>query len=698
MRYRLEVKGALWILGLICLFLNPNELNAQEWRIYAAYSDHTKAVKVGSKIFTVSDGGLFSYDKEDEDVRIYNKVSPLTGGYIFDIAPYGNNLIILYNDGDIDILSQSLDVYNMPELKEKNLSDKTLNELRVFQNEAVISTNSGLVIINLRNRTFSELYDLGEAVKSCIIKSNAIYAKTATSVFKGDKSKNLQDLVNWEKLTLTQAKQYVDFDAVQKEETQTNETNLKTVEKINPEGPRRNYFYKMNFVPGNTGQSNRLLVAGGCFNYPSLNREGTIMMYEDGKWTYFDEDGPKSCFKDHPEWYRNVTDVVQDPDDPTHHFASLASTGLFEFKDGKLKCHYTYQKDSPLMSILPNDPYSSLLVRVTGLAYDDNKNLWMLNNECDTIVRVKGDDGKWYAYYYPQIKGFQTFDQIHFDERGWAWINCRRTTAAGNKAGVLVLKPKTSISQTPTAVFLRTLVNQDGKSYTDKLSELYCITEDVNGEMWVGTNQGPFVIKDPANIASNTSFYQVKVPRNDGTDLADYLLNEVAIKCIAVDGANRKWFGTVNNGVYLTSADGTEILQHFTKDNSPLLSDDIYTIAIDGRTGEVFIGTGEGLCSYMSDAVDPVEKFDKDLVKVYPNPVKPDYSGDIKITGLMNESHVKIVSANGRLVNKGVSIGGAYTWNGRLDNGKQAMSGIYYILATDPSGEESVAGKFLIVR
>ena len=175
-------------------------------------------------------------------------------------------------------------------------------------------------------------------------------------------------------------------------------------------------------------------------------------------------------------------------------------------------------------------------------------------------------------------------------------------------------------------------------------------------------------------------------------------LNEVAIKCIAIDGGNRKWFGTVSNGVYLTNADGTEIIHHFTKDNSPLISDEIYTIAIDGRTGEVLIGTSDGLCSYMGDATDPVGKFDEDLVKVYPNPIRPEYSGDIKITGLMNDSHVKIVSANGRLVNKGTSIGGSYIWNGRLDNGKAAMPGIYYILATDISGDESVAGKFLIVR
>ena len=677
----------------MCL-LTLNSSDAQNWKIYAAYTNHSKAVKVGSVVYTISDGGLFSYDTEDEYVETYDKSSCLSNNGINNIASYGKNIVILYDDGDIDILNMSGTVYNMPELKEKALADKTFNELRIFEGDATIATNSGLVIVNLKNRTFSELYDLGEAVKSCIIKNNTIYAQTKTSVFIGNKSKNLKDTANWEKVSLSAAKQYVDFDALSKEESELNKTNLKIVENIHPDGPLRNYFYKMHFE-----DDGKLLVAGGCFNYPVLNKEGTIMVLEYGKWRSFDENGPKASV-DNPAWYMNVTDVVQDPDNPNHHFAGLASTGLFEFMNDSLVKHYTYKKNSPLMTILPNDKNYSRYVRVTGLAFDSQKNLWMLNNECDTIVRIRKNDGTWRAYYYPQIAGYQTFDQVMFDQRGWAWINSRRTTAAGNHAGILVINTNGTIDKTSDdkSVFVKTLVNQDGKSYTDKLSELYCITEDLNGEMWVGTNVGPFKITNPENIFSNSTYYQVKVPRNDGTDLADYLLNEVAVKCITIDGANRKWFGTVNNGVYLTSADGTEIIHHFTKENSPLLSDEIYTIAIDGKTGEVFIGTGVGLCSYMSDAIDPVEKFDEELVKVYPNPVKPDYSGDIKITGFMNNSFVKIVSANGRLVNKGTSVGGAYTWNGRLSNGKEAMSGIYYILATDESGEESVAGKFLIVR
>ena len=227
------------------------------------------------------------------------------------------------------------------------------------------------------------------------------------------------------------------------------------------------------------------------------------------------------------------------------------------------------------------------------------------------------------------------------------------------------------------------------------------ITFDINGAVWLGYDKGLYMSANPASLiegGENTVLTQVKVPRNDGTNLADYLLNDVPVKCITIDGGNRKWIGTSGLGAYLVSADGLETIQHFTSDNSPLINDYIYDIKINGITGEVFFATDAGLCSFIGDATDPVEKFDKDLVKVYPNPVRPEYHGNIAIRGLMNNSDVKIVSASGKLVNQGISVGGEYKWDGHLRGGKECASGIYYILATDEEGNNGVVGKFLVVR
>ena len=217
--------------------------------------------------------------------------------------------------------------------------------------------------------------------------------------------------------------------------------------------------------------------------------------------------------------------------------------------------------------------------------------------------------------------------------------------------------------------------------------------------MWFGNGAGLFMTATPANVFdANFTLTQIKVPRNDGSNLADYLLNGVQVKCITIDGGNRKWIGTSGNGVYLISADGMEQLEHFTTDNSPLISDGIYDIAIDGKTGEVFIATDAGLVSFHGDATDPAASLDENNVKVYPNPVRPEYNGNITITGLAYNTNVKIVNASGRLVNEGTSVGGEYHWNGCLASGQRCASGIYYVLAADEGGNNGVAAKFLMVK
>jgi hypothetical protein len=198
--------------------------------------------------------------------------------------------------------------------------------------------------------------------------------------------------------------------------------------------------------------------------------------------------------------------------------------------------------------------------------------------------------------------------------------------------------------------------------------------------------------------ADNPVFTQVKVPRNDGTNYADYLLSGVDINCIVVDQANRKWFGTNGNGVYLISSDNIHQIEHFTEDNSKLLSNNIESIAINEESGEVFFGTDKGLCSYMSNATSAAQGMTKDNVYAYPNPVKPDYTGPITITGLDENADVKIVTVNGTLVNEGRASGGKFKWYGIDQSGKSVVSGVYIVEVATQEGEKGVVCKIAIVR
>ena len=175
-------------------------------------------------------------------------------------------------------------------------------------------------------------------------------------------------------------------------------------------------------------------------------------------------------------------------------------------------------------------------------------------------------------------------------------------------------------------------------------------------------------------------------------------MNGVNATCITVDGANRKWIGSGGSGLYLISADGQQELFHFTKSNSPLLSDNINDIAIDGETGEVFIATDAGLCSYTSDAIDAEDELNKSNIKVYPNPIRPESRQLVRVTGLAYNTNVKIANAAGRLVYEGTSNGGEFTWNCRTTAGKPVSTGVYYILAADENGNKGASAKVLIVR
>ena len=671
---------------LLCL-LDISITHAGDWKVYASYHHATKAVKTDSRIFVLANADLYSYDTEDQTVELYDKANALSDFGIADIAysPTTKRLVILYQNSNIDLLGMDHTRWNMPDLKAKVLSDKTINELKVVGSEALISLNSGLALINLKDGYFVDFYNLGDKVTNAIIEGQKIYAKTASGVMEGDRSQNLLDVNNWRKVTGGT----ITFGQTTEEKKEATEM-LEKVKDIVPNSPIRNYSYHLNTI------GNRLLVAGGNFYYPNVLYPGTAMKYENGKWITFEEEAAIALAGELA--YQNVTDVVQDPNDTEHHWLGTMRSGIYEFKDYKLVNHYSYE-NSPLTTILPDHKNAHWYVRVTALNYDNDGNLWMMNNECETIVRILKKDGTWTSIHFDDIAGNTTFDKIIFDRRGWMWSNSRRDATTGHYAGILVMNYNGTLStqNDDNYIFIHSFHNQDGTDYDPVF--VYDITETLDGSIWIGTNHGLFVCEDPSTVF-NKDFYltQLKVPRNDGSNLADYLLNGVNVKCITIDGGNRKWIGTIDNGVYLISANGMETIEHFTAENSPLISNTINDIAINGETGEVFIATDKGLCSYHGDATDPAPSISSKSLKVYPNPVRPEYQGKVHITGLMYNSNVKIVSAAGKLVTEGTSIGGEFTWDCCMQNGRHVASGIYYAFCTDEEGNKGAVAKILMIR
>ena len=229
------------------------------------------------------------------------------------------------------------------------------------------------------------------------------------------------------------------------------------------------------------------------------------------------------------------------------------------------------------------------------------------------------------------------------------------------------------------------------------ISFVFSIAEDLDGNIWVGTDQGPVIYFNPEKVFdADLKASRIKIPKNDGTNLADYLLKTETITSIAVDGANRKWLGTASSGVYLLSADGTTQIKNFNELNSPLLSNSIVSLAVDNKTGEVWFGTSKGVQSFRGDATTGGEKFTK--VYSFPNPVREDFKGNVTITGLIKDSEIRITDISGNLVYSTVSDGGQATWDLNTYNGHRVATGVYLIFCASKDGSQSYVTKMLVIK
>jgi subtilisin family serine protease len=224
-------------------------------------------------------------------------------------------------------------------------------------------------------------------------------------------------------------------------------------------------------------------------------------------------------------------------------------------------------------------------------------------------------------------------------------------------------------------------------------NEVLVLAKDKNGFIWVGTANGIAVFQCGQETFSANCEATLPVVKEGA--FASYLFAGQEVRSIAVDGANRKWVAT-GSGAWLVSADGDKVLANYTETNSPLLSNDVKRLAIDGSTGEVFIATAKGLVSFRGAATEAEEL--KMNVVVFPNPVPPGYSGTIGIRGLPENSVVKITETNGRLVFQTRSLGGQAVWDGRDYKGQKASTGVYLVIAVDAIKGEQVVSKIVLVK
>ncbi|WP_068474781.1 type IX secretion system anionic LPS delivery protein PorZ [Saccharicrinis aurantiacus] len=396
---------------------------------------------------------------------------------------------------------------------------------------------------------------------------------------------------------------------------------------------------------------------------------------------------------------RNFCDIAIDPNN--HNKVYIASRyGIVEFENSKVSNHFTHINST----IEPVDSWDL----INGLAIDDDGNLYANNQSISFPIQVKFGNEKrdWRKneyYYFASNEQAAKYRNMIISSQGFLWSTCKYINE-----GLYVFDFNNTLEDASDDTVKGPIQGSEDNrceylKFWDENGAVIDVTpnalcEDKDGYIWIGTNSGILVYYRPERIFEEEKpvASRIKISREDSSDLADYLLDNVVITAIQTDGANRKWIGTETDGVYCVSPDGIKTIHHFNKDNSPLLSNFITTIAIDPSNGMVYFGTDNGIVSYMNEAVNGKESYNE--VYAFPNPVQPGYEGVITIANLVDDSTVRITDVSGKLVYQGISLGGRLVWNGRNIYNDKVKSGVYIVYATNKDGSETVSTKIMIIN
>ena len=445
-----------------------------------------------------------------------------------------------------------------------------------------------------------------------------------------------------------------------------------------PAGPTNDdYVYSLTA----TSSSLYLCPGGKKPTYESALLPGSLSIYEKGEWSQItrSEGIPN---------YQDVLYMAVDPKDRKHISATSWGYGVLDIHNNVLQT--IYNQDNSDGALIPYTNNDFVHLRVSGLAYDNQGNLWVTNSLVNRGLAVRYRDGSWQSFdISPLLQGLapdkREIDKLVWDSvTGYKWF-----IGKGNRIYV------------HDGVGKQAIVNPNNGSKLET-HNVNCLVQDRSGDIWFGTDKGIKVIYDGYRAFLNggngeTSPVNCSNILYNEDGINEYLMAYESINCIAVDGANRKWVGTSNNGLYLISANGLEQLHHFTAANSPLASDKIVALAVHPESGVVYVATDMGLQSYRSTATVAYSEPAADI-HAFPNPVRPEYEGTIAVKGFTRDALVHITDARGHVVFSTTAHGGQAVWNGRTHNGDRVSSGTYFVFASDASGNMRSVTKILIIR
>jgi len=706
-------------------------------------------------LFSVANG-------PDFDIRQFSKINGLHDIGISAMATNSDEILIAYHNSNLDLLSGNNSYNIPDLMRKQVAADKSVFRIVYHNDKAYLCTGLGIVVLNTAVREIEATYVIGSTgdytpVYGIAFLGNTIYAATSEGVRAApSNSRNLSDFRSWSSVT-----EGLSTDTIQEIIVFNNQLICRQRNQLfqlagNTWTPR----YTSNGAILNIHVDNNTLliserlnagvrilitdadnnIRGSLFNTPlkapqqiaSGNNDiwvadsiSGLLKYNrqnDDGFTTINPDAPEGIitgdmvFFEHKLWAApgNITadwkpggnrdgyywtefgrfgkwtstplpdslpDIVTLAADPAGKgiYAGSFSGGLYFVGAGRYK---TYKQ-----GVIPPAANNPAAYNVSGLTTDATGNLWVAAYGATNNLLVKKADDIWVSFRSPYAMTDNAISQLLVDDAGLVYI----VSPKGN--GLYVLDHKNTLDNKSDDQWRQYRLGSTLGNLPS--NDVYCVAKDRNGSIWVGTARGVAILNCPGTAAGETCNAILPVIQQD--NFAGYLFQDEQVTSIAVDGANRKWVGTLH-GAWLVSEDGEKILLHFDADNSPLPDDHIYRIAIDPATGEVYFATGKGLMSWHGTATEPATEMKRDSVLVFPNPVAHNYTGNIAIRGLVENTRVKITDISGRMVFQTRAFGGQAIWNGLDYTGHRPQTGVYLVFAASETGGEHIVTKIVFVN
>lgn len=570
-------------------------VQAQEWHTMFAYNNVTQIAMSEDDVYAISDGSMFSVRKNTEQLKIYEELHS-TGISCIYYDQRTQQLLIAYKNGKIDMLSDK-GVQYVGDLYDKDMvQQKTIYNVTVVGNTAYLSTHYGVQTFDIRTHKFVDSYwlrpDGQEApIQDVLIANDSIYAFTADSMFCAALTDNLVDYTYWKRERYgrvtpdeDKGKHYQDATSHWYAGGAEGIVRFTATERLTykPLGPLNNTPYSVTTV------GTKLYVVSGGRWAAQYERPGVVMLYEDGTWTNITQ---QEIIDSVGRPVLDFMNVAVDPRDDTHFFVTSYGTGLYEFKENQVVNKFIAAEDNTISSAVPSNP--AAYTRIDGATYDADGNLWFLNTENAQYQLVILDHlNNWRGL--PLIVGNQkeplyTPAGLILDNHhpNYKWVGAAR---AGT--GLILLDDGNTPFDASDDKAIKRSEWMTPSGHHLAINEIRAMIQDLNGRIWLGTDQG-IVIVDTVDYFTSDACLRPDLMDENGENP----LESLKVTALCLDTGGRIWAGTETMGVYVLNDNATEIIAHYTTDNSPMLSNNILSLSCDVAE-HVYVGTAEGLLSW----------------------------------------------------------------------------------------------------